>query len=190
MTEEQASSEDKQSKLKDKLKDMGVMQDENATPANKSKPFWRGKLPILIVVIFAIGFIWWISTNDLTSSEKVAKSTATNPTDSPAMGPGYPPQMRMSPPPTPQASMQEPQYNNGNITNNKSDQRTDWPGSANRYRDRYGPPPGWRPYRSYPPVPPPPPRYYGYPYYYGPPPVFYPNPYYRGYNAPLPPPPK
>jgi len=193
MTEDQEPSEDKLSKLKLKLKNMGVMQDENATPEHKGKPFWRGKISILLVVIFAIGFIWWISNNDLSTTDTLAKNEAsTSPAVNP-MGPGYPPRMQMAPPmppppmpPSPPGWAQEPQNNNGNEPFNGYDQRSSWPGHANRYHDRYGPPPGWQPYGAYPPPPPPPPRFYGNPYY-GPPPGYYPNPYNRGYNGPPPP---
>ncbi len=184
MTEDQESSEDKQSKLKLKLKKMGVMQYENARPEFKSKPFWRGKLPILVVVFFTIGFIGWISRNDLTSNKSeehtkaVSSDTAANvqtsrypPYDFPHTSPRY------SPPPP--IWNRAPLYNSIHQANPAMGPAVGpkRPAYANRY---YGPPPGWQPYRGYPP----PPIFYGRPYYYGLSPGFYRNPGYRGYNAP------
>ena len=193
MTEDQESSEDKQSKLKLKLKKMGVMQDENTHPEFISKPFWRGKLPILLVVFFAIGFIGWISRNDLTSNmSDMHTNSVSNDNLSGVQTPFYPPSENMQAnthyPPPPPAWNRAPLYNSDHRVNRANRAMgpaagPHRPAYTNRY---YGPPPGWQPYRGYP--PPPPPVFYGQPNYYGPPPGFYSNPGYRGYNAPPRPP--
>ena len=191
MTDDQEPSEDKLSKLKLKLKSMGVMQDENATPEHKSKPFWRGKLPILLVVIFAIGFIWWISNNELTETDTLAGNTAPHSSAVPSTGSAYSPPAGQQANPYhqqgPSTWNQTPQNNNANSGAMRPGPGPNWPGNTNRYYDRYGPPPGWQPYRGYRRPPPPPPRFYGYPYY-GSPPGFYRNDIYRGYNGPWSPP--
>lgn len=190
MSEEKAEpTADKGSKLKLKLRKMGVMRDDNAGPADKSQSFWHGKEPVIIVVFLALVFGWWYTQR---ANSPAAPGTQYSP---PSQATGYPPGQGYGPPPRGQSygpppgwangprgdSSGRPSANAGNDTYSTPPQAPPgWRGPGNRYDDRYGPPPGWRPV-----YPPPPPTYYGYPYY-GPPPN-YPNPYYPGYNGPPPP---
>ena len=189
MTEDQKSSEDKLSRLKHKLKDMGVMQDEKVWPEKINKSFWRGKLPILLVLLFAIGFISWISRNDLTLNklDEADKLDSNNDSDS-VQASFYPPyknyQVNRLYPPSPPVWYRAPLYNS-NHRAYQSRQRMGFaarPGEHQFWNRRYGrngPPRGWQAYLVYPP----PPQFFTRYNHYGLSPGFYSNPGYRGYNS-------
>jgi len=179
--------------IKEKLKDLGVMQDENAAPQRKKSSFLKGKWPVLVAVVAAMILWWWVTGTEQSSDELVSDETqpvTTIPHSLPGEGnqPAGPPPYTMPPPPPayppvardadgrlapPPGAMPDAYY----------PQQRNVPGS--RSDDRYGPPPG---YGAYPPPQWPgyygPPPGYGYgPGYYGPAPGwggYYPPPmYYR-----------
>lgn len=204
-TSERLQAKQQQEKLKEKLKDMGVMQDEHVSPV-KNKPafFNRMLLVVMAAVVVAAGFWWWYTNNEQTTNTVADTGTSQAvtpyslpgapssgnypPADYPPPGPysygPVPPPMPMYPPP-PEGNVNEPAsevFGNGH-----PDSRA-YPGG--RLDDRFGPPPGWGPYG--PPRAPayygPPPRYYGQPHrqpYYRPAP-YYVNPYTGGYYGPPP----
>jgi len=63
--DEAPSQEEKQAALKDKLKDMGVMQDENQPPADNDPTFFKSKWFVLSVIAVAVGFWYWYSNAEL-----------------------------------------------------------------------------------------------------------------------------
>lgn len=177
MSEETEPSQDKQSKIKLKLKKMGVLREDGDSPAQNKQSFWRSKLPVIIVVLLAVGFWWWYSSSQHTETTTVAENT---PPSMPAYPPGYGPQPQM--PPESGADWQTMQQSD-QAAGDTMPPGPGWGGPGNRYDDRFGPPPGWG--QGFQP-PPPPPGFYGRPYY-GPPPPYYPQPY-NGYYGPPPPP--
>jgi len=180
MTEETEQSQDKKSALKKKLKDMGVMENENAPAKNHETFLTRNKMPIMFFVIVISVLVWWSYHKNYQDRYEVAGQTAT--TMPYMMGDPYAP-----PPPPPgyfprreRADIPDVQPPSGWGT------PPDWKKSMTRRDDVYGPmpgplPPGYmygRPYGYY--SPPPPPAYFG-PYGpYGPAP-FYGYPGYGGY---------
>lgn len=113
MSEEKDTSADKQEELKEKLKDMGVMQDENDTspaPAEKKFSFLKSQWPVFLAIIAVMLFGWLYVFNDETQTttttvaDKGADST-TIPSPYPYQTPGYPP------PPYPQGDVPPPPPN-------------------------------------------------------------------------------
>lgn len=183
MSEEQEQPENKKADIKDKLKDMGVMRDDNATPTDKATPFWRSKLMLVILLGVGLWTLVWFTQKP--GDEQQAKQGPNQTTAGTQVPPyGYPagPGMMQAPAPG--------QYSQPHTTGSMHDgameheARDPWGGPMTRAHDPYGPPPGWggpMPYGPYGYYPPPPPAYYGYGPYYGPPPGYgYPygwNPY-------------
>ena len=182
-TEQTDPSQDKQSRIKLKLKKMGVFRDASGAPAAGKKSFWRGKLPVILVILLAILFWWWYSGTQQTDTPQVA-DTAQAPQQMPM---AYPPEPGYGPPPMPPQPMPHwstPPTQDSTQASSETSPTTPmpgWSGPGNRYDDRFGPPPGWQPDYQ-----PPPPGYYGHPYYGPPPPAYYPNPYYWNYGPPPP----
>ena len=192
MSEETEQTPDKQSELKEKLKQMGVMQDENAPPREKASLISRYKVPIILVILIAIVLFWWNGGGDDEQQEvaQAPQQSAPGTMDRPYV-PGMPP-----PPPgympghgmpgaggtmpsttSPDGEMQ----NQESLNDDGNAARPGWNRPGTRAGDRYGPPPG-PPAPGY--------GYYGRPYGYGyypppPPPSFY-GPYgpYRSYAPP------
>ncbi len=187
MSEEKDSSLS-QEELKDKLKDMGVMQDEHSAPHAKKKSFLKDKWLIIFAVVVALGFWWWY-TDSQEATDTVADSsgdntstiatpypqplpqsnyqTADNYPTPPAYPSPYPNPYAQNYPygPAPDADKSSESAPQSELSEPPQNGRWDYP--QNRRDDRYGPPPGWGPY-GYPPGPgyyAPPPQYYGQPYY-------------------------
>ena len=217
--EKETSSDDKGSKLKHKLEEMGVMRDEAQQPSEQSHSFWQGKLPVIIVVFLAVVFGWWY-----TQHKRAEMSSQAQQYSGPPSGATYPPGYNPygSPPPGWSNSPRTDREEVGSSAT--ASMPPGWRGPANRYDDRYGPPPPNWPNSpraggedtgstaTAPPMPPgwrgpgnryddrygpppgwrpayPPPPPVYYGYPYYGPPPNYPYPYYRGYNEPMPPPP-
>ena len=86
-------------KLKEKLKDMGVMQDGTAEPAsNKSSPV-QGKWPVIAVVVIAVLGVWWWIASDGDEGAEQDTASYSLPGDVPPVG--YPPPFGFMPPPPP-----------------------------------------------------------------------------------------
>ena len=209
MSEEKDPSVNKQEELKEKLKDMGVMQDENekrAAPAEETVSFLKSQWPVLVAIIAVMLFGWFYVLSDETQTaittvaNKGAGTTATQSPD-PYQAPGYPPAPypynEMPPPPMPDylppGSSPSANGANGEVSEATGAMppvpQEPWADPMHRGDDRFGPPPGWRPYGP----PPPGPEYYGPPppYYgqqiYGPPPGWDPYGPPPGYYGPPPP---
>jgi hypothetical protein len=199
--------------VKEKLKDMGVMQDENTIPTKKASPFIKEKWLVLVVVVGVLVFWWWIASNgqpdiEQIRNEQTTSSVANNETattssslpggPTPGLLPGEVPppdfQPRYDSMPTPPGNPPSATGSNGQWTQPPPGTMPPpnypgyWPHPGNRGDDRFGLAPGWVPYGAAPPG-----YYYGPPafsYYdrplYGPPPGYYGPP--PGYHGPLPPP--
>ena len=89
MSEEKDRSVDKQEELKEKLKDMGVMQDENnpGPAAEKEKSsFLKTQWPVLLAIIVVMVFGWLYVFNDdsqTTTTTVADKGTAKTTVPSP-----------------------------------------------------------------------------------------------------------
>jgi len=203
---------EQQEKLKKKLEGMGVMRDDHSAPdedlasVRQKSPLMKSGLTALLGVIVAVSFWWWYdSAEQTTTVADNGSSQATLPYSFPGGPPpdSYP---RFDyPPPAqyPYGAVPPPVYApaEDNVNKPASDALRNgspdaWGYSGNwhgsRADDRFGPPPGWRPYG-----PSPAPGYYGSPpppfygqyqgqAYFGPGP-YYMNPYNGGYYGPPPP---
>lgn len=177
MSEQDEKETEKQTQIKDKLKDMGVMRDDNAAPKQETIPFWRSKLGLFIVLAVGVfALLWW--TQKPTDVQRVTQSPATSTPVTQAPPYGYPPgpAMTQTMPPYMQGQAHRPAEHaatpDGAVGRSAQDH---WGGPMTRDRDPYGPPPGWgepMPYGYHGYYPPPPPAYYGYGPYYGPPPGY------------------
>lgn len=212
MSEEKETSVDKQEELKEKLKDMGVMQDEtkqtettrSTAPTEGKLSFLKSQWPVFMAIIAVMLFGWMYVFNDKTqtTTTTVADKGTSLPT-TPYEAQGYPP----APPNFPYGDMPPPPSRPGYARSDNGTNEGDagksstamqpqepWANPMHRGDDRFGPPPGWRPYGPPPSVSDyygPPPGYYEQPYFgpppgwdpYGPPPGFYePYPgYFPGY---------
>ncbi len=175
--EKETSDEQKQSALKDKLEQMGVMRDEHATQVENKSTGWKGKLPVVLVVFVAIIAWWWLSHVFESTDSEIAESNSQSDIAT------------YSPPPSHHPSIPTQPNWDHSTGQRDAEAKASNPNAAqhgyrpNPYGYQYGPPPGWRPYAAY---PPPPPAYYGH-FYYRQAPRYYANPYYRGYyGAPIP----
>ena len=179
--------------IKDKLKDLGVMQDENAAPKSKESSFLKGKWPVIVAVVAALILWWWVTGTEQPTEELVSDESQQQVTSIPQSLPGEAsqpagpsPYGTMPPPPTyPQVARDAdgrwapPPPSPGSMPESQ------WNEPVSRSDDRFGPPPG---YGAYPPPQWPgyygPPPGYGYgPGYYGPAPGwggYYPPPMYYG----------
>jgi len=93
MSEEEKTTADKQEALKEKLKDMGML-NEGTTASSQSQTkssLMSGKWPVMLLIVAAVLIVWWWSAadQDTVDSEAVAENTAVpgNPSTSPP--PGY-----------------------------------------------------------------------------------------------------
>lgn len=187
-----------QAHIKDKLKDMGVMRDDSAAPVDKTIPFWRSKL--MVVIVLALGLwalVWWTQkpAHDQQASRQTSQPTTADNWPSPYGYPSPPPSSMTQrlPPAMQDQATQSSAEKSGQDVRTAQNAREAWIAAQRerhmlRDRGAYGPPPGWgspmhyAPYGYY---PAPPPAYYAYgPYYAPPPPYAYPYGWYP--NVPPP----
>jgi hypothetical protein len=214
--EKEKKEQGKQAGIKAKLKDMGVMRDENAAAPEHKTAFWRSKL--VLTLLLAIGvwavLLWHHGGSDEQRANDASTQTASNGMNTPPygypMGPGaqrgMPPQgYPMGPgsqagmPPRgypmgpgaqqgmpPQMSDRQAQSSEQAPTEQEA--RDHWGRPMMHPHEAYGPPPGWGRPMPYGPYGyyPPPPPAY---YGYGQyygPPPGYGNPYNQYQSRPQP----
>lgn len=132
--ESNQAESDKSAKIKEKLKNMGVMQDDSAPVKQHKKSFIADKWPVPVLIVLAIVVWWWYSNSIQTSPQTASlQPTPVGPYSvNPYSYPGDPTAM--------------PEQQSASRSMDPWSRPDPLQQNPFRERGRFGPPPGWTPY--------------------------------------------